>query len=345
MIDKIAESLAARDILFDELAAKGGEVLFTKDTFKLIPITKVDIEYPTRKKKQVSFWSFGTLRNAKNSGFSLPLSPWKVLLYSLFFANIIVMLNLYPNYWDLQDLLNLDYIAFLKLIPALYSIIVLVLSIIWVAKRRNFKNIAILGTDESKKMTLFTLSALHIQEAGYGEILDIYFREYSKTDQSEISDFNPKSSQTYTLEPERSNPLFNHYMKFLNLNSRTLIEPEVSILTNLKKIIDGYIIIICTKDSPNPDQALSDYFSELEDIKKLRKAKILFLLDTKFQTENPDDALLSVIPQTLGIIQEHLKEENYQVKFLTIEEELITQYNKKAKFIDENIMQPMKWLI
>jgi len=345
MIEKIEESLEARDILYDELASKGGDVLFKKDTFKIIPITKIDIEYPTRKKKQDSFWSFGTLKHTKNSGFNLPLCPWKVIMYSLFFANLIVMLILYTNYWDFQELLNLEYIAFLKLIPALYSILVLVLSIMWAAKKRNFHNIILLGTNDSKKMLLFTLSALHMQEAGYGEILDIYFREYSKTDLTEFSEFNPKISHTYTLDPKRNNPVYTQHTKFLNLNSRTFIEPEATLLTNLKKIADGYIIIIDPKDSPNPDQALSDYFSEKENIRKLRKTKILFLLDSIYQKDNANETLKAVIPQTLEILQRNQKKETFHVKYLTLDEELINQYNKKAKYVDENIIQPMKWLL
>ncbi|MBK5113565.1 MAG: hypothetical protein KGD59_08725 [Candidatus Heimdallarchaeota archaeon] len=345
MQDKITESLVARDHLFDELQSAGGEVLFKRDTFKIIPISKVDIEYPIKKKKEASFWSFGTLRNAKNSGFDLPLSPWKILLLTLFFFNLVVMLIVFLNYWQLAELLNLELVAFLKLIPALYAVIVVLLSIIWLAKKRNFKNLTILGTDDSNKMLFFTLNALHLQEAGYGKILDTYFREYSKIDTSELSDFNPKISQTYTLNPDGKNSIFKRNIKFLNLNSRTLMEPEVNILSDLKKITDGYIILINSKDSPNPDQTLKDYFSVMAKNRKLKKAKILFLLDTKKQTENPEVALLAVIPQTLDILHQHQKKKNYLIKFLTLDKELINKYNEKSNYIDEEIVQPMKWLV
>ncbi len=345
MQDKIVESIVARDHLFDELESVGGKVLFMRDTFKIIPISKVDIEYPTRKKKEASFWSFGTLKHARNSGFNLPLSPWKVLSQTLFFFSLVMVLIIFLNYWDSYELLNLELVVFLKLIPALYAFLVLLLSIIWAAKKRNFKNLTILGTDDTNKMLLFTLNALHFQEAGYGKILDTYFREYSKTDTTELSDFNPKISQTYTLDPERNISSFKRNIKFLNLNSRTLLEPKVNILTNLKKITDGYIILINPKDSPNPDQALKDYFSAITKIRKLRKAKILFLLDTTKQTKNPDVMLQAIIPQTLEILREHQKKGNYLVKFITLDKELINQYNKKSNYIEENIVQPMQWLV
>lgn len=345
MRDKIGESLVARDHLFDKLQSSGGEVLFKKDTFKVIPISKVDIVYPIKKKKKATFWSFGTLRNAMNTRINLPLSNWKILLQTLLLFSLLAVLIIFVNFWDLLDLLNLELVAFLKLIPALYAFLVILLSIIWATKKRNFRNIAILGTDNSNKMLLFTLNALHLQEAGYGRILDTYFKEYSKTNTKEPSDINPKISQTYTFNPERDNSLFKRNIKFLNLNSRTLLEPNVNILAYLKKITDGYIIVINPKDSPNPDQALKDYFSDIIKIRKLRKVKILFLLDATKQTKNPDVMLQALIPQTLEILREHQKKENYLVKYITLDEELINQYNKKSDYIEENIVQPIHWLV
>ncbi|MBN1330371.1 MAG: hypothetical protein JXA54_12930 [Candidatus Heimdallarchaeota archaeon] len=336
---RVTDGLTARDGLLSGLKTTKGTILFTKDHFRIVPINHVEIEYPLKKTyEKTTYWTIGASEKPTEQLFKLPLHPGKIFTNIIFQLSLIATLFVFLNNWSTGELYNLTLYSYLKFIPPIISLLMLVLIISFLTKG-SYKKIAILGTNNQIKITYFTLSVLFISKTNQGEISDKFLFKKPIEELLLRNYLSPGISLTCTIRPNKFNTKIKRTLKILSLNSKSFCKPKSPTIKKLQRYVKNYIVLIVPNESKETDLVAYNFFSELLNNKKRNLVKISFLLLTT--SELKGTILLStLIPKTYQIIMNN--QQKIQHTFEKIElMKFLSQYSEDNIKILELIINPI----
>jgi hypothetical protein len=319
------------------LKTAGGKILFSKKHYRIVPTNHTVIGYSDDKTLTSTYWSLGTITKPTEYTFDLPKHPWKIFNFILFLLAVITTITVFPLYWELGEIYNLQLFSYLKFIPPSIGIVTLFIILLQIAKKRKFRNIVILGLNNKIKVTYFIFGALFFKLAKYGDINDKYLFKHDLEDLLQRKYFSPGISLTYTVQPEKSSNKIKRPLKILNLNAQSFSNTKNPKLNELRKFTDGYIILVTHNDSEEIDKATEKYFEQVLLLKKKGPVKISFVDLESNLGDLEKIQLANLLPRTFQILDENKHKFHYT-------QQIVNLSNLSSKF-DENNLETLEEIV
>ncbi len=338
--ERIDEGKKIQKKIYSMLKTMGGKILFSRDRFRIVPTNHTVIDYSDSKTPTSTYWSLGTITNPTNYSFTLPKHPWKIFNFILFLLATIAIIPVFLIYWEYREIYNFHLLSYFKFFPPFIGIITFIIILIQIAKGRRIRNIVILGLNNKLNVSYFMFGALFISRAGYGDINDKYLFKHELDDLLQRKYFSPGISLTYTVQPNKSSRKIKHPLKILNLNAQSFSNIRNPKLKELRKITDGYIVLVTHNNSEEIDEIAEKYFEQILLMKKKGQVKISFI-----NLESNGDGLEKIhlsnlLPKTFRVLDENKHKFLYMQQVINLTE-LSNKFKEKNWEILEEIVKPM----